>query len=103
MRPVRHLHLGAAFVMSAVLTFAQSGIGPVTSAVPQARHHIAHPPTLIAPQYKLKEIVNGFAPLENPSGIITNFGFLNDFPPQPIEATKTCIGCSRRLGLDFPR
>ena len=58
MRPVRHLHLGAAFVMSAVLTFAQSGIGPVTRAVPQARHHIAHPPTLTAPQYKLKEIVN---------------------------------------------
>jgi len=103
MLPVRHLHLSAAFVMSAVLTFAQSGIGPVTTAVPQARHHIAHPPTLIASQYKLKEIVNGFAPLENPSGIITNFGFLNDFPPQPIEATKTCIGCSRRLGLDFPR
>jgi Alkaline phosphatase PhoX len=89
MRPVRHLALSTAFVMSAILTFAQSGIGPVTSAVPQARHRIAHPPTLIAPQYKLKEIVNGFAPLENPSGIITNFGFLNDFPPQPIEATKT--------------
>jgi len=27
--------------------------------------------------------------LENPSGVITNYGFLNDFPPQPIEATKT--------------
>jgi hypothetical protein len=71
------------------VAFAQTGIGPITSSVPNARKRIAHPPNLIAPQFRLEEITNGFALLENPSGVITNFGFLNDFPPQTVEATKT--------------
>jgi len=33
--------------------------------------------------------VSGPYALENPSGIITQFGYLNDFPPQTIEPTKT--------------
>jgi hypothetical protein len=43
-----------------------------------------------APQFHLRKIVDGFDPLENPSGVITNYGFLNDFPvPEPVEPTQT--------------
>jgi len=37
----------------------------------------------------LRLLAQGSDPLENPSGVITRFGFLNDFPPQAIEASKT--------------
>ena len=89
MRSARHFCLSACLLVLSGLAVGQSGIGPITSSVPNARKRIAHPPTLIAPQFRLEEVTNGFAPLENPSGVITNFGFLNDFPPQPVEATKT--------------
>ncbi|HET6266243.1 MAG TPA: alkaline phosphatase PhoX, partial [Acidobacteriota bacterium] len=43
----------------------------------------------LSASYTEKLIVQGSDPLENPSGIITMFGYLNDFPPQPVERTKT--------------
>src|SRR5689334_18662925 len=89
MRSARHFTLSACLLVLTSVAFAQTGIGPITSSVPNARKRIAHPPNLIAPQFRLEEITNGFALLENPSGVITNFGFLNDFPPQTVEATKT--------------
>jgi hypothetical protein len=46
-------------------------------------------PTVIAKGYSLRLVARGTAKLENPSGVITQFGFLNDFPPQTIEPTKT--------------
>jgi hypothetical protein len=87
---VRHLSFSMALVLIATLGFGQSGIGPITSSVPRARKRVAHPPTLIAPQFRLQLVVQGSDPLENPSGVITRFGFLNDFPdPEPVEPTKT--------------
>ena len=46
-------------------------------------------PNIIAPGFALKRIVEGSNALENSSGIISQFGYLNDFPPQVIEPTKT--------------
>src|SRR5262249_22097367 len=43
----------------------------------------------IAPGFALVVRARGTAPLENPSGVITSFGYLNDAPPQTIEPTKT--------------
>jgi len=50
---------------------------------------VGHPDTTILEKYSLVKIAQGSDPLENPSGVITKFGYLNDFPPQPVEATKT--------------
>jgi hypothetical protein len=47
--------------------------------------------------------VQGSDPLENPSGVITRFGFLNDFPdPEPVEPTKTEPDENTYLVLNSP-
>lgn len=43
----------------------------------------------VAPGFTLYLQARGIADLENPSGVITKYGYLNDFPPQTVEATKT--------------
>jgi hypothetical protein len=43
----------------------------------------------MAPGFTLRLLGRGIANLENPSGVITRFGYLNDAPPQTVEATKT--------------
>jgi len=54
---------------------------------PNARS--GHPDNVVSPGFTLSMIAQGSDPLENPSGVITKFGYLNDFPPQTIEPTKT--------------
>ena len=66
-----------ALLLGANLAIAQSGIGPITNSVPNPRQRIANPATVIADGYALKKVVDGSFPLENPSGVITNFGFLS--------------------------
>ncbi len=65
------------------------GIGPVVHSVPNANQRVGHPDTVIASPFLLKRLAQGSDPLENPSGVITNFGFLSDVPPQTVEVTKT--------------
>ncbi len=72
-----NLSLSAAFFLTAGLAFAQTGVGPITHSVPNARHRTGNPATVVAAGYSLKEVVNGSIPLENPSGVITNFGLLS--------------------------
>ena len=43
----------------------------------------------VAAGYSLTRVVTGSDQLENPAGSIVTFGFLNDFPPQTIEPSKT--------------
>src|SRR5262245_19781664 len=71
---------------------------PVGVVSPNAR--AGHPLNVIAPGYSLVKIVEGSDPLENPSGVITKFGYLNDFPPQTIEPTKTEADENTYLVLD---
>jgi hypothetical protein len=70
--------LSTILLLAANLTFSQSGIGPITTSVPNARQRVGNPATVVAPGYSLRVVVNGFAPIENPSGVITNYGFLSD-------------------------
>ena len=78
-----------AALLAVPAALAQKGIGPIHHSVPAANLRVGHPATRIASPFRLKIIAQGSDPLENPSGVITQYGFLNDFPPQPVEATKT--------------
>jgi hypothetical protein len=73
-----------ALVLAAAPTLAYASPG-----VPAANPRSGSPATVVAPGHSLSLIAQGSDPLENPSGVITRFGYLNDFPPQTIEATKT--------------
>jgi len=88
MRMTRPLAL-ATLIVTTSLSFGQNGIGPITTSVAQSKPRSGHPQSAIAASYSLKFLVSGPYALENPSGLITQFGYLNDFPPQTIEATKT--------------
>jgi hypothetical protein len=72
------MSVGAATLLAATLAFSQSGIGPITTSVPNAKHRLGAPATVITGGFSLKTVVTGRALLENPSGVITNFGFLSD-------------------------
>jgi hypothetical protein len=60
------------------MSFAQGGIGPITTQVPRAKQDSGHPTTSIAPGFRRNVVVHGSDILENPSGSITNFGRLSD-------------------------
>ena len=76
-------------LLLASLAWAMSSSNKIDSDVPSANPRAGHPANIIASGYALQKIAQGSDPLENPSGVITNFGFLNDFPPQLIERTRT--------------
>ncbi|WP_208341558.1 hypothetical protein, partial [Aetokthonos hydrillicola] len=59
------------------------------------------PPNILASGFSLKLLAQGSDPLENPSGSITKLGYLNDFPPQTVEATKTEPDQNTYLVLDY--
>jgi hypothetical protein len=65
------------------------GNNKINLSVPNANQRSGHPSNIIVSGFALQKIAEGSDPLENPSGVITKFGYLNDFPPQPIEQTKT--------------
>src|SRR5262249_46981145 len=50
---------------------------------------VGHPDTRILEKFSLVTVAKGSDPLENRRGKITHFGYLNDSPPKPVEATKT--------------
>jgi hypothetical protein len=78
-----------------IATCAVAGAAtPAAAAIPppgvtHANHRSGHPPNLIAPGFTLEKIATGTDPIENPSGLITAFGELNDAATQPVEATRT--------------
>jgi hypothetical protein len=61
----------------------------IDEGVTPANPRLGHPANIVAQGFALQKIAQGSDPLENPSGLLTNFGFLNDFPPQLIERTRT--------------
>jgi hypothetical protein len=61
----------------------------IDEGVTPANPRLGHPANVLAEGFALQKIAQGSDPLENPSGLLTNFGFLNDFPPQLIERTRT--------------
>ena len=65
----------AAFLLTASFASAQSGIGAITLQVPNPNHKVGTPATIVAPRFDVRSVVAGADPLENPSGVITNFGY----------------------------
>src|SRR5262245_28902510 len=51
---------------------------PLGGGVASANAHTNSPETIVPPGFSLQIVVQGIELLENPSGIITRFGFLND-------------------------
>jgi Bacterial protein of unknown function (DUF839) len=107
MRIRRSLPVCAAFVLTASFAFSQSGIGPITESVPKARKRISNPSTVISDGFALKNVVNGSFVLENPSGVITKFGFLSTGAlTEPDENTYLVFGSNPggpTQGFDYGR
>ncbi len=59
------------------------------NGVPLANAKSGHPDNVVSPGFKLVQIAQGTDKLENPSGLITNFGVLNDGVTQKFEPTRT--------------
>ena len=57
--------------------------------VPLANAKSGHPDSVLSPGFQLVRIAQGTDPLENPSGILTTFGLLNDGAQQKFEPTRT--------------
>jgi Alkaline phosphatase PhoX len=95
----------AACALGAAAAPAAASIPP--PGVPNANHRAGHPANEVAPGFTLEKIAQGSNALENPSGLITKFGFLNDGATQPVEATKTEADQNTyvvfRKGLPGPR
>jgi uncharacterized protein DUF839 len=79
--------LGLAAAFAAALAARDLRNDSVASANP--RFDAVAQPNLMVQGYPLVLVAKGADPLENPSGVITRFGQLNDFPPQTFEPTKT--------------
>ena len=82
------LNAAAALLSTPPCVYAAS---PYSTGVPAAnpRVDLVPQPNVLSPGLDLVPLATGTDPLENPSGVITHFGYLNDFPPQTVEATKT--------------
>lgn len=79
--------LFTAFVLLLTVTTIYSASS--TNGVKQANHRAGHPENSVMDGLQLHTIVQGSDALENPSGIITKFGYLNDGDTQAVEPTKT--------------
>lgn len=57
--------------------------------VSAANLRAGHPDDVLPPGVYLELVAQGLDPLENPSGLLTHFGYLGDADVQPVEPTKT--------------
>jgi hypothetical protein len=79
MHTLRHSGLVAALLLCAAPAIAWAdGIGPFVNGVPAANPAEGSPANVISPDFTAAKVATGTDPLENPSGVITNFGFLAD-------------------------
>lgn len=81
--------LGAAGMVLSALEASAKNFPQVGVLAANPRIDLVTQPNVVAAGFGLTVIAQGSNVLENPSGIITQFGYLNDFPPQTIEPTKT--------------
>jgi hypothetical protein len=74
------LTLGAVALTTLVAGSARAdeGVGQIDDGVPSANLKVGTPSTVIDPDFSLNVIATGIEPLENPSGVITNFGMLSN-------------------------
>lgn len=82
--PIVLMSLSVATAMAATLQITDSGVAKANLRADKVMQ-----PNVVMRGAVLVTIARGSDPLENPSGPITKFGYLDDFPPQAVEATKT--------------
>ena len=71
--------IGAAALVALVgaSAWGGDGVGRIEDGVAAANLKVGTPDTVVDPDFKLNVIAEGIEPLENPSGVITNFGKLS--------------------------
>ena len=75
---------------AAVLALAAVAIAQIVAGVPNANPRSGSPPNVLATGFKLQRVVNGNDALENPAGIFTRYGYLDDSTLQTDgQPTKT--------------
>src|SRR5437879_7991470 len=77
-----------AFTPNFISAQNSTGNDQITTSV-AVKPPAGHPDNSLSYGFSLVQVARGADALENPSGVITRFGYLNDFPPQKFEATKT--------------
>jgi hypothetical protein len=86
---LRRIALGAA-AATAVLVGAAVAVAQIVSGVPNANPRSGSPANVMANGFALQRIVNGNDNLENPAGIFTRYGYLDDSTIQKDrQPTKT--------------
>jgi hypothetical protein len=88
---VRRVFVGAA-AGAAVLVVAAVAVAQIISGVPNANPRTGSPPNVVANGFALQRVVNGNDTLENPAGIFSRYGYLDDSTlqtPPDAQPTKT--------------
>jgi hypothetical protein len=86
---LRRIALGAA-AATAVLVGAAVAVAQIVSGVPNANPRSGSPANVMANGFALQRLVNGNDTLENPAGIFTRYGYLDDSTIQKDrQPTKT--------------
>jgi hypothetical protein len=88
---VRRVFVGAA-AAAAVLVVAAVAVAQIFSGVPNANPRAGSPPNVVANGFALQRVVNGNDTLENPAGIFSRYGYLDDSTlqtPPDAQPTKT--------------
>jgi hypothetical protein len=74
---VRRVLVGAA-AAAAVLAVAAVAVAQIFSGVPNANPRSGSPPNVVANGFALQRVINGNDTLENPAGIFSRYGYLDD-------------------------
>jgi hypothetical protein len=86
---LRRIALGAA-AATALLVGAAVAVAQLVNGVPNAQPRSGSPLTVMANGFKLQRVVNGNDALENPAGIFSRYGYLDDSAIQTDrQPTKT--------------
>jgi hypothetical protein len=77
-------------VGAVVLVVAAVAVAQIINGVPNANPRSGSPPNVVANGFALQRVVNGNDALENPAGIFTRYGYLDDSTLQSDgQPTKT--------------
>src|SRR5262245_23934538 len=90
-RPLRPASIALALSLTTALVYAGDDlvlVRPPAAANPNPPPFSNEAPNILPSNFSLHEIANGYDPLENPSGVITTFGFLDDNADQ-TKKTRT--------------
>jgi len=77
------------------------GDASLLGGVPAANGRSGHPDNVLPKNFTLELVAQGLDLLENPSGLLTHFGYLSDQDTRPIEPTKTEPDENTYLVLDY--